>query len=200
MALLARGMVGDVAHRIDRLARRARRDHGALAGQWFSTGGARLQQRPRWRRRSLPASDMRPGPNSLQAMAPSLGPMKWIPRCFSVSTLATVAACGPHAHVHRGRRQHRLVGGEQHGRGEIVGHARRHARQDVGRGGRHPPAGRHRARAGCGPSRFRRSARTCRCRRASSVSACSDSGVTNLRAGLGEHATHRGTAFAQAAG
>ena len=37
-------------------------------------------------------SDMRPGPNSLQAMAPSLGPMKWMPRCFRVSTLAAVAA------------------------------------------------------------------------------------------------------------
>ena len=38
-------------------------------------------------------SDMRPGPCSLQAMAPSLGPMKVTPRFFSVSTLATVAAC-----------------------------------------------------------------------------------------------------------
>ncbi len=37
-------------------------------------------------------SDMRPGPCSLQAMAPSLGPMKLTPRFFRVSTLATVAA------------------------------------------------------------------------------------------------------------
>ena len=37
-------------------------------------------------------SDMRPGPCSLQAMAPSLGPTKVTPRFFRVSTLATVAA------------------------------------------------------------------------------------------------------------
>src|SRR2546430_2632371 len=38
-------------------------------------------------------SDMRPGPFSLQAIVPSLGPMKEMPRFFSISTLATVAAC-----------------------------------------------------------------------------------------------------------
>ena len=42
MALLARGMVGDVAHRIDRLARRARRHQRALAGQRLLRGQHRL--------------------------------------------------------------------------------------------------------------------------------------------------------------
>ena len=38
----------------------------------------------------------------------------------------------PHPHVHRRRGEHRLVGGEQQGGGEIVGDPRRHLRQQVG--------------------------------------------------------------------
>ncbi len=38
----------------------------------------------------------------------------------------------PHAHVHRRRDQHALVGRQQRRRGEIVGEAERHAREEVG--------------------------------------------------------------------
>ena len=38
-------------------------------------------------------SDMRPGPNSPQAMSPSSGPITVTPRDFNVSILAWVAAC-----------------------------------------------------------------------------------------------------------
>ena len=38
----------------------------------------------------------------------------------------------PHAHIHGGRDEHRLVGGEQHGGGEIVGEAMRHLGEEVG--------------------------------------------------------------------
>jgi hypothetical protein len=44
---------------------------------------------------------------------------------------------GPHRRVHGGGNQHRLVGGEQHGGGEITGEAVRHLRHQVGGGRRH---------------------------------------------------------------
>jgi hypothetical protein len=40
----------------------------------------------------------------------------------------------PHADVHRRRGEHRLVGGEQQGGGEVVGDAGRHLREEVGGG------------------------------------------------------------------
>ena len=43
----------------------------------------------------------------------------------------------PHPHVHGRRHQHRLVGGQQHGGGEVVGEAGGHAGEQVGGGGRH---------------------------------------------------------------
>jgi len=43
----------------------------------------------------------------------------------------------PHAHVHRRGDQHRLVGGEQRGGGQVVGAPLRHLGQDVGGGRRH---------------------------------------------------------------
>ena len=43
----------------------------------------------------------------------------------------------PHAHVHGWRCQHLLVGGEQHGGGEIVGQAMRHLGEEVCRRRRH---------------------------------------------------------------
>ena len=49
--------------------------------------------------------------------------------------LRAVAARGgmlPHLRVHRRRHQHRLVGREQHGRGEVVGEAAGHLRHQVG--------------------------------------------------------------------
>ena len=87
---------------------------------------------------------------------------------------------GPHAHVHRRCREHRLVGGQQHGGGEIVGEAAPPCAPGCWRSQAPRPAGRRRARAGYGPSRSRRSARTCRCRRDPPIRACNDSGVTNL--------------------
>ncbi len=61
--------------------------------------------------------------------------MKWMPSASSCLTLLRVAGCSPHARVHGWRREHRLVGREQHGRREIVGVPLRHAGQQV-RGGR----------------------------------------------------------------
>ena len=55
--------------------------------------GRSLVNRPSIAETISSGSDMRPGPYSLHAMAPSLGPTKWMPRFRSVSTLAWVAAC-----------------------------------------------------------------------------------------------------------
>ena len=52
-------------------------------------------------------------------------------------TLRRVAGMQPHARVHGGRDQHRLVGGHQHAGGEVVGVAAGHLGDQVGGGGRH---------------------------------------------------------------
>ena len=125
-------------------------------------------------------SDMRPGPCSLQAMAPSLGPMKVTPRFFSVSTLATVAACVHMRTFIAGAASTGLSVASNTVDGEIVGQARCHAGQDVGGGGRHDQQVGVAAAAGCDPSRSRRSARTCRNRRDPPRAPAVTSGVTNL--------------------
>ena len=43
----------------------------------------------------------------------------------------------PHFHIHGGHGHDRLIGGEQHGCGQIVGNARSHFRQHIGRGRAH---------------------------------------------------------------
>ena len=56
-----------------------------------------------------------------------------------LATLGDVAArrrVAPHARVHGRRNQHRLVGGEQRGGGQIVGVTAGHARHEIGGGGR----------------------------------------------------------------
>ena len=73
IALLAGGMIGDVAHRINRLARRARRDQHMLA---LAAACAREQAALQWPQQSSAGSAMRPGPNSPQAISPSVGPDK----------------------------------------------------------------------------------------------------------------------------
>ena len=128
MALLARRVIGDVAHRIDRLARRARGHKRALTLE----GAAGRQHR-------------RDGGHDLRRLRHAAGAVFVAGHRAIVGTDEGDAALlqgldvghgrgmRPHADVHRGCDQYRLVGGEQHGRGKIVGHTRRHARQNIGR-------------------------------------------------------------------
>ena len=194
MALLARRMVGDVAHGIDRLARRARRHDSPLPGQW-SFG---------WRQQALDGvGDFfwlrhAAGPEFVAGHGAVVGPDEMDAALLQGLDVGDGRRMGPHAYVHRRRRQHRLVGGEQHGRGEIVGQARRHARQDVG--------GRRRHHQQVGIARELDVAHLAFVGQREHVAVDAIFGQSLQRqrrdefgAGLGQHAAHRSTAFAQAA-
>ena len=196
MALLAGRAVGDVAHRVDRLMRRAGGDDDLPARQ---------RLRPVSSSASMAAtissgSAMRPSPASpLSAISPCAGPTK---RDAVLAQRRAVAARGrmrPHLRVHRRRHQHRLVGGEQHGRGEIVGDGRWRASPS----GRRWPAPRRSGRlsrdsriwpTSCSSWRSNRSVKTW-----SADSAPTDSGVTNSCAAAVITHAHRGAALAQPA-
>ena len=90
VALLAADAVGDIAHRVDRLMRRAAGDDRLPAQQRLR----RLQQSAIASRIAI-GSDMRPAPTSSQAMAPSLGPTTSMPRELSGARFAWVALCMP---------------------------------------------------------------------------------------------------------
>ncbi len=101
-------------------------------------------------------SDMRPGPYSLQAMGAVIGADEVDAALAQRLDVGDGGRMRPHAHVHRRCHQDGLVGGEQHGRGEIVGETTRHARQDVGGGRRHDQQVGLTAEFDMAPSRFRR--------------------------------------------
>ena len=132
MALPSAGAVGDVAHRIDRLVRRSAGDQRVASGE-----------RPRRREQRLDRGEDRRRFGE-PARAEFVAGHRALVRTHDVN-----AARGqqghvrhgrrmlPHPHVHRGRHQHRLVGGQQQRRGKIAREARGHLRQDVRRGRRH---------------------------------------------------------------
>ena len=142
-ALLAGGAVGDVAHRIDRLVRRAAGDQHVAAGE--RTIGASAFGQDCDERASIAViasissgtSASRPGPASPRsAISPTLGPTKAMPSDCELGDVAPGGRMQPHARVHGRRHQHRLVGGHQHAGGEIVGMAAGHLGQQVGGGRR----------------------------------------------------------------
>ncbi len=132
VALFARGAVGDVAHRIDRLAGRAGGDQDALAGRGRSARW-RAQEPFGARRRSPAARPCGPVPASPRsAISPALGPTIRTPSRCKLRDIALRRRGRPHLRVHRRRQQDRFVGREQDGGGEIVGMAVRHFRHQVG--------------------------------------------------------------------
>ena len=134
VALLAGGAVGDVAHRVDRLVRRAGRDEDALAGERLARFGAeqRLDRRDDLQRLGHAADA---GFAALRHLAgvradgdDAVGD--------ELREIALRRRVRPHARVHRRREQDRLVGREQHRGREIVGVAVRHLGHQVGGRGR----------------------------------------------------------------
>ena len=159
VALLAGRAVGDVAHRIDRLVRRARRDEHALA-----------RERPRSPACASMASAaatissgsaMRPTPASPRsAISPAFGPTTRDAVGDELREIALRRRMLPHARVHRRRDQHRPVGREQHGGGEIVGMAAAPSSPSGRRSPARPRSDRSRAPAGYGRRRIRSRDRT----------------------------------------
>ena len=139
VALLAGGAVRDVAHRIDRLVRRARRDEDAFAGERLVVRASASRSR---RSFSIAAtissgSAMRPMPASpLSAISPRVRTDGQHAVGEELLEIALRRLVRPHARVHRGREQDWLVGREQHGGREIVGVAVRHLGHQVGGRGR----------------------------------------------------------------
>ena len=137
VALLARRMVGNVANRVDRLARRAARHQRPLAGQGLFKG------RPASGQYRLDGSDdFRRLRHATKAMlvarhGPIVGSDEDDTALLQRLDIGDRRGMGPHADIHGGCGEHGLVGGQQHRGGEIVGEATRHAGQDVGGGRRH---------------------------------------------------------------
>ena len=112
---------GDVAHRVDRLVGREPEVTMAVLP---ASGLVRCRAAPRWRPGSPSGSAMRLRRiRRNSAISPDLGAMKRMPSLRSVFDIAACGGVGPHRRVHGGDHQHRLVGGEQYGAGEVVGQA-----------------------------------------------------------------------------
>ena len=95
VALLAGGAVGDVAHRIDRLVRRARSDEHALARERLVALG--LPSSASAAATISSGSAMRPMPASpASAISPAFGPTMATPSAASCARLRCVARC---AHI-----------------------------------------------------------------------------------------------------
>ena len=131
MSLPPAGTIGDVAHRIDRLVRRSAGDQrmspaSGRAGASSASIAARIAG----------GSASRPGPNSLQAIAPSSGPTTWMPRDASSAMFACVAACSHMRTFIAGATSTGLSVASSSVERQIVRQPGRHLRQDVGRGRR----------------------------------------------------------------
>ncbi len=197
---LARGAVGDVAHRVDRLVGRAGGDEDALcrrAGPIRGPLAASEDSRPP--PRSPAARPCGPVPVSASAIAPSFGPTTATPSARSVARLRCVAGWSHMRTFMAGAIRTGSVGGEQHGRGEVVRVPARHPGHEVGGGGRDHHQRRRRAPGGYGRCRPRPRDRTGRCDARCPESAAAASGVTNCCAPSVRIAAHRSAALAQAA-
>ncbi len=132
MPLLAGGAVADEAHRIDRFVGRTRGHQRSLARQRARLaeealdGGDDIHHLGQAAVPHLAAGEIAGAGADLQHAAAS-----------QRGDIGLGGGMGPHLQIHRGGDQDRLVGGEQRGRGEIVGQAMRHLGQQIGGGGRH---------------------------------------------------------------
>ena len=134
----------------------------------FDRGEDRRPARPGGRGRPRPPPPSRRSPDRRSGRR----------RAASCATFRCVAGCAHMLRVHRRRDEDRPVGREQHRRGEIVGEAVRHLRQEVGGRRRDDDRGRPRAPGGCGRSRARRRGRRGSGSTRSPVIAATESGVT----------------------
>ena len=128
VALLAGRIIADVAHRIDRFARRAGGDQGGLARQ-------RLHRRRQYRldtRQDVGRFRHAPGADFAARKVAGRRPDELNTVRRQLRDVALSHRFRPHLDVHGGCSQHGLVGGQQDGGREVVRHAGRHARQNVG--------------------------------------------------------------------
>ena len=149
VALFARRAVGDVAHRVDRLMRRPGRDQDMPAGERAGRGmvaarqpaekadGARRGLFARQRQLDRGEDFRRLGHAARATLAAlghgaAIGPDDEDAVPFELSHVPPRRRMLPHARIHRRRDQHALVGGEQGGRGKVVGMAVRHLGDQVG--------------------------------------------------------------------
>ena len=129
VALLARGTVGDIAHRIDRLIGRSRCDQDACAGERSGPahdrfgGGGDFQRLGHAAQTRFAALGHLAGvrPDDVHAVAAQL------------RKIARRRLGGPHLRIHRRRDQDGLGGREQDRGGEIVGVTARHLGQQIRR-------------------------------------------------------------------
>ena len=128
MALLAGGAVGDVAHRVDRLMRRAGGDQHALAlqragcGKLLFDGGGDLQRLGHAADAALAA---------LRHLA-LVGTDDGDAVGDELREIALRRLVRPHQRVHRRRQQDFRLGCQQHGGGKIVCVAVRHLGHQIG--------------------------------------------------------------------
>ena len=200
VALLAGGAVGDVAHGIDRLVRRAGGDQHVAARPVGRVAAAGKRRGLDARRSISGTSASRPTPASPRsAISPTLGPTKAMPSACSVRDVALrspdattcagssparpAPACrSPSARRWRDRRHGRRP--SRASRSAVAGAT---TIRSASRDSRMWPISRS-------SSRSNRSVNT-----RSLVSAPTDSGVTNCGRRAGHHAAHRVAALAQAA-
>jgi hypothetical protein len=135
MALPARGMIGEIAHRIDRLLRRTGSHEHAPALE-------RLPLRERDEQSFDGRNDLVGLGHAAHAGFAALGHLALVrpDRMDAVRDqlreIALRCRMRPHGRVHRRRNQDRLVGGEQHGVARSSGKSVRHLRHEIGGGGR----------------------------------------------------------------
>ena len=134
MALLARGAVGDVADRVDRLVGGAGGDDDLAPRQRLRRG----VEQGFYRRDDL----QRLGHAALAGLAAlghlaAVGADEMDAVLFKRRAVAARRLVAPHFRVHGRGHQHRLVGRQQHRRGEIIGQAVGKLRHQIGGGGRY---------------------------------------------------------------
>ena len=133
VALLARRAIGDVAHGVDRLVRRTRRDDDPAAGE---RPGPRVEQ-PFDR-----GDDFQRFGHASGAGLAALGHLADVRSDEEDAVLLQLRAVAPgrgvrpHSRVHRRRHQHRLVGRQKHRGCEIVGEAAGELGHQIGGGRR----------------------------------------------------------------
>ena len=111
-----------IAHRIDRFMRRAGGDRAPAC----RPGSAPVARGCEMRSIAATISEgsaIRPGPYSPHAISPLIRPDTSTPSPLSGARLRWRRRMVPHAHVHRRRDQHLLVGGKERRRGKIIGKA-----------------------------------------------------------------------------
>ncbi len=132
VALLAAGAVGQHPHRVDGFGRRACGDQDVAARQGLADR-AREGRHDRLEDglgfREAAGSELAAGHGAL------VGANEGHAIGLEGGEIPPGGRVGPHPHIHRRRHQHRLVGGEQGGGGEVIGQAGGGLGHQVGGGG-----------------------------------------------------------------